>query len=442
MQLISIFFSAVAMLFLCGCPSMFYASTQMPVQSKEDIEVINNPVSIKIERDSSMWGGAIPFVIYDGNKEIGRLGPSGAFEWKREAGYLQLKVSGAATAIAGPNLPDEALYEDYPSAGGTLRFLSGLNVDGKIAIWIKPQQERAPDDFVAFGRAERANTINAYGEFMKAYAKSSKVDEAIRRCDNLIEESGTLNINNLNNKNMDIIKAYLNARPEGKHAPFTEEVDQYYEAEKRPTTKAFEEYLQKYPAGQFDKWAKDNLAFTSLGEVTDQSLIKTQEAACRIAQSGFKRMLQYKKNSSNTMYQIQPTSKAQASATLPKGTDIMLQPASGVEFIQANNRFLMQLNALADIEGLVAQFKGTLHYEEGAQSSCTYVGTVSKKDIKDNFFLEFDGLTDRNIDDHAIPSGLLENSWIIMEGKQYYYNGRHWTHGLNTPFFHIYSDTM
>lgn len=431
---------SVVMLFSSGCVSMFYASTQMPVQNEKALATIRNPAVVKIERENNMWGGAIPFVVYDGQKEIGRLGPAGVFEWKRESGYLNLKITGAVRSIVGPNLPEEAIHEDYLLTGGTLKFISGLNVDGKISIWIKPQQERAPEDFVAFGRAENANTINAYGEFIKTHAKSSKVDEAIRQCDNLIEESGMLNIENLNNQKIEMIKAYLSALPNGKNAQYAKEVNQYYEAEKRPSKKAFEDYLKKWPNGQFERWAKANLAFISLGEAIDQSLIKTQEKACQIARSGFRKMLQYiqgnKKHINTYVYVIEPES-ARYNESLPKGSDIKIQPASGLEFVQVNNLLLMQLNALADIEGLIAQFEGTLKYNETSNPSCYYIGTVTGDGFKDNFFLKFDGLADRHVDDDTNPSGLLEGSWIIMNSKQYYYNGQHWTCGLGDPFFTV-----
>jgi hypothetical protein len=424
------------MMFLfSGCASMFYASTQMPVQNKEELAKIRNPVLLKIAREDNMWGGAIPFVVYDGAKEIGQLGPAGSFEWKREAGYLNLKITGATRVIVGPNLPEESVYEDYLQTGSTLKFISGLNVDGKIAIWIKSLQERAPEDFVAFGRAENANTINAYGEFMKAYVKSSKVDNAIRRCDKLFEDSGMLSIENLHNKNIKMIKAYLSALPKGKHAQYAEEVDQYYEAERRPNKKSFEDYLQKWPNGQFARWAKVNLAFVSLGEATDQSLIKTQERARQIAQSGFKQMLQYmhetKKNVST--FTLAPKNTGYATESLPKSTDIKILPASGLAFIQVNNRNSMQLNALADIEGLVAQFEGTLNCQKSSTSSCYYTGTATVDGFKDSFFLKINVLAGRQV----VLSGLLEGSWISIKNKEYYYDGKNWIHGLDNPFFTI-----
>ncbi len=380
--------------------------------------------------------------------------------------------------IVGPNLPEESVYEDYLLTGSTFKFISGLNVDGKIAIWIKPLQERAPEDFVAFGRAENTNTINTYGEFLKTYAKSSMVDNAIRRCDKIFEDSGMLNIENLNknidkisehnidnlqlqlsnrfstheniskteiselfnienlhNKNIKMMKAYLNALPKGKHAQYAEEVDQYYEAERRPNKKAFEDYLQKWPNGQFERWAKANLAFVSLGEATDQSLINTQERARQIAQSGFKKMLLYmqKTKKNVTSYTLEPENTGYATESLPKNTDIKILPASGLEFAQANNRNIMQLNALADIEGLVAQFDGTLNYQKSSTPSCYYIGTATVDGLKNNFFLKIHVLAGRQVD----LSGIIKGSWISIKNKEYYYDGKNWIHGLDNPFFTI-----
>jgi len=420
MRSISIFFSVV-MVFLSGCASMFYASTQMPVQGKEELAKIKNPALVKIEREDNMWGGAIPFVIYDGKKEIGRLGPSGSFEWKREAGYLKLTITGAVRTIVGPNLPDEAIYEDYQETGETLSFISGLNVDRKIAIWIKPQQKQAPQDILAFGRAEDSNTINAYDEFMKTYAKSSRVDEAIRRCENLIEEAGILNIYNLNNQNIDILKAYLNALPKGKYAQFAEEVNQYYEAEKRPSKKAFEDYLQKWPNGQFEKWAKDNLTFTSFGEATDQSLIETQEAAGQIARYGILTTLQSLKQN----------------GTLP-----VFPNSSGLSVVGTSKGGYMQLNKLGKIGDQAVWIKGTLGCSsDGADNySFYYNGNASNEisggSFKSKFILMYDVLA-RPLRIDSSKISLSEKSWIVVEGKQYYYNGRHWANGLNNPFFSI-----
>lgn len=435
MRLISMFFLSTVMVFSSGCVSMFYASTQMTVPKEEVLAKINNPVVVKIEREDNMWGGAIPFVVYDGPKEIGQLGPAGSFEWKREAGYLNLKITGSTRLIVGPNLPEESVYEDYLLTGSTFKFTSGLNVDGKIAIWIKPLQERAPEDFVAFGRAENTNTINTYGEFMKTYAKSSMVDNAIRRCDKIFEDSGMANIENLHNKNIKMIKAYLNALPKGKHAQYAEEVDQYYEAERRPNKKAFEDYLQKWPNSQFEIWAKANLAFVSLGEATDQSLINTQERARQIAQSGFKKMLLYmqKTKKNVTSYILEPEKTGYATESLPKNTDIKILPASGLAFGHANNRYFMQLNALADIEGLVAQFEGNLNYHKSSTPSCYYIGTATVDGFKYSFFLKIHVLDGRQVD----LSGILKGSWISIKNKEYYYDGKNWIHGLNNSFFTI-----
>ncbi|MDQ7838837.1 MAG: hypothetical protein RDU59_10170 [Thermodesulfobacteriota bacterium] len=401
MRSISIFFS-VAMVFLSGCASMFYASTQMPVQGKEELAKIKNPALVKIEREDNMWGGAIPFVIYDGKKEIGRLGPSGAFDWKREAGYLKLTITGAVRTIVGPNLPDEAIYEDYIDNGATLSFLSGLNVDRKIAIWIKPQQKQAPEDIIAFGRAEDLNTINAYETFMKTYAKSSKVDEAIRRCDNVIEKAGILNIDNLKNKNIDIIQAYLKALPKGKYAQFAEEVNQYYEAEKRPSKKAFEDYLQKWPNGHFEKWAKDNLAFTSFGVVDDHFLVKVMELAGQHVRREFK-----------------PSVKRSEKYEL----------SEAVSFKRT-----VRLDAIG---GRVFRIEGSLneYLKDASKYSIYYIGEASGDGFKYEFTLQFNVVTEPHFNIDRSASGFLVGSKVKTNDKQYYYDGRHWVHGLFNQFF-------
>jgi hypothetical protein len=388
------------MMFLfSGCASMFYASTQMPAQSKEELAKIKNPVLVKIVREDNMWGGAIPFVIYDGKKEIGRLGPDGAFDWKREAGYLKLTITGAARTIVGPNLPDEAIYEDYIDNGATPSFLSGLNVDRKIAIWIKPQQKQAPEDIIAFGRAEDLNTINAYEAFMKTYAKSEKVGEAIRRCDNIIEKAGILNIDNLKNKDVGILKAYLKALPKGKYAQFAEEVSQYYEAEKKPSKKAFEDYLQKWPNGKFEKWAKDNLAFTSFGVVDDHFLVKVMEAAGQYVRREF-----------------QPIKK---------------------------DKSLIALNSLKRtvridaIEGRVFRIEGTIgeYLNDAKEYGIYYIGEASGDGFKFEFTLQFNVVTEPHFNIDRNASGFLAGSKVRTNDKQYYYDGRHWIHGLYNQFF-------
>lgn len=412
---------SIALFFLCmipllsGCPSVYYAKTQMPVQTEQDIAKIKNPATVKIEREDNPWGGATPFVVYDGQKEIGRLGPTGAFEWKREAGYLKLTIKGVPKAIASNAVPDEVTYEDFIQAGDTYGFMSNIVFpDDTWAISIKPQQEQAPEDIIAFGRAEYWNTIGSYEGFITSHAKSPNVDEAIRRYENLIEEAGILNIDNLNKKNIEILKAYLKALPNGKHAQFAEEDNQYYEAERKPSKEAFEDYLEKWPDGKFEKWAKENLASVSLGEVKDPSLIKTQEAACRIARSGFKEILQsLSKDISNTNRPLQST------------------------------RGFQQLNKMEILEDVVVLFKGTLGYsiDTTSKPSLYYNGEVSKGLSSDGFtrkfILQFDVLTDPNIHINTSTSGLLEGSWISMDGKKYLYNGSHWVHGLDNPFFPV-----
>jgi len=416
MRSISLFFLCMIPL-LSGCPSAFYAKTQINPQSTENIAAIKNPATVSIERDDNVWGGAIPVVIHDGNKEIGQLGPSGAFEWKREAGYLHLRMSettGKVGAIVGQGHPEDIFYEDFQKPGDTHRFICGIKVDNDVTIRIEPQQEQAPEDIVAFGKAVYSNTIGSYEGFITSHAKSPNIDEAIRRYENLIEEAGILDIDNLNKKNVEILKAYLKALPNGKHSQFAEDVNQYYEAERKPSKKAFDDYLEKWPDGKFEKWAKENLASVSLGEVKNPSLIKTQEAACRIARSGFKEILQsLSKDISDTNRTLQST------------------------------RGFQQLNKMEILEDVVVLFKGTLGYSIDATSkpSLYYNGEVSKGLSSDGFtrkfILQFDVLTDPNIHINTSTSGLLEGSWISMDGKKYLYNGSHWVHGLDNSFFPV-----
>jgi len=58
-------------LLLSGCPSAFYAQIQIIPQHIKEIARIIDPSTVKIERDNYMWNGAMPFVVYDGDKEKG-----------------------------------------------------------------------------------------------------------------------------------------------------------------------------------------------------------------------------------------------------------------------------------------------------------------------------------------------------------------------------------
>ena len=56
-------------LLLSGYPSAFYAQIQIIPQHIKEIARIIDPATVKIERDNYMWNGAMPFVVYGGDKE-------------------------------------------------------------------------------------------------------------------------------------------------------------------------------------------------------------------------------------------------------------------------------------------------------------------------------------------------------------------------------------
>ncbi|MBN2313977.1 MAG: hypothetical protein JXM79_08600 [Sedimentisphaerales bacterium] len=234
-SLLSVFLGMV--LLLSGCPSAFYAPTIPPVQSPEQIAKLKNPATVKIARDDNVWGGAIPLVIYDGGKEIGQIGPAGAFEWKREAGYLHLRISettGKVGAIVGQGHPEDVIYEDYQKPGDTHEFLCGIAVDEKVTTWIEPKQKKTPEDIVAFYEAAGRNTIDSYEEFITLYPVSSKTNQAVIRYVNLIDEAGLLSFGKLSKKNVTIIQSHLDAIPETRYVQLTEAINQYYEALRKP----------------------------------------------------------------------------------------------------------------------------------------------------------------------------------------------------------------
>ena len=404
MRSISILFLIVSF-FLFGCLSTFYAKTQMAVQTKEELAKIINPTLVKIERDDNYWNGAYPFVVYDGKKEIGRLGPSGAFEWRREAGYIKLTIMGGTTSsvLTGDYSFKGLTHEDYLLAGATYIFKSSLT-DDAMTIVIKPQQTKAPEDIVAFGRAIAKNPTNAYATPIKPQVDSSWIDGLNRQCHYELKESGMLNIYNLANLNIEIIKEFLNAFPKGKYAQYLEEINQYYEAELRPSTKAFKDYLKKWPDGLFKKWAKDNLDFISLGEATDKFLLETQVIVGKIVQ---KKALSVSLNNS---------------------------------YLSTSSTYsdwgLMGLMTAGVIEKQGVMVKGTLSYcsDDSVYYSFYFNGSASNEltDFNSKFILRYD-----DVRAPLLRISLSKGSWIIMDGKHYYYNAHHWFHGLNNPLFHI-----
>jgi len=386
----------------------------MTPQSEEEIAKIKNPVKIRIEREDNVWGGAIPFVIYDGKKEIGRLGPAGYFEWKREAGYLKLTISettGAVGKVVGQGHPNDIIYEDYLQPGDSSSYLCGLTVDDDVTAWIKPQQEQASEDILAFCRAEKSHTIDSYGEFIKSHAKSTRVEEAIRRYEGLIEEAGLLNIDTLNDDTMKTLHAYLAILPHGKYAQFVGDVNQYYEAEKSPSTEVFADYLRKWPHGRFEKRAKDNVAFSSLGTVSDPLLVNALEKTRQSLLSTFKTM-------SKEMEEDIRQRKRKTPSLWYVKTDL----------VKPCKRLV--------VEGVIfdGEFRG--HIERSSRINhewYDYTGDVSVDQFK--YFLK-GGVAPGSPSDITNPN-LYKGSWVTLEDDTYIFDGFHWIHGLTNPFFPV-----
>lgn len=481
MRSISLFF-LVSMFFLSSC-AMFLAPTQMLVQSEAELAKIKNPTTVKIERNKSNIGGSLPFVIYDGGKKVGQLGPSGAFEWKRKAGYLKLTVEGGRSVIPGDGFYvfKDPIHEDYLRAGDTYVFKTGLK-DGVITI--EQQQEKAPEDIISFGRVLASRTIISYNEPMKPHVDSSRIDGLIRQCDYEFEES-VLNIDNLKiqtiditklylnafpempdiynqgNLNINVIKAYLKVFPKGKYAQYSKEVIQYYEAETRPSKKAFENYLTKWPNGHFEKWAKDNYAFDYVGVVQDQSVFEIQTIAGTIVEHGLAEMsgripikkyiysefaiyrfdLNILQRSLSSIYK--PFVGIYANNDLPKGTLVEFLPEQNFSLTIFKKWSLMKLKALASIDSTVAQFNGVLLYiDYPGKPYLHYISRISGDGIKDGFILlKFGGSIDPNADiSNFNLNDLSAGSSIILDKKIYYYDGSYWTHAPINSFFHTIRD--
>jgi hypothetical protein len=226
----------------------------------------------------------------------------------------------------------------------------------------------------------------------------------------LIEEAGILNIDNLNKKNVEILKAYLKALPNGKHAQFAEEVNQYHEAETKPSKEAFEDYLEKWPDGKFEKWAKDNLASTSLGEVKDQLLVEALAKTNRALLDEFMKIVaKCEKDYAGTV------------------TEIRLLDRHTCMHIIRDSLVVLDGSFNLNLTSRHRRFQAEYYY---------YNGEVSVGNLK--FTLRGGVLSIPKFDkDLEIVSGFTEDSSVIRDGKQYHYNGSHWVHGMDNPFFPV-----
>ncbi len=404
-------------LLLSGCPSAFYAKTQINPQSMEDIAGIENPATVRIERDNNVWGGAIPLVIHDGEKEIGQLGPSGAFEWKREAGYLHLRISettGKVGEIVGQGHPDDIFYEDFQKPGDTHRFICGIKVDDDVTIRIEPQQEQAAEDIIDFAKVEMQPSIVRYAGFLKAHRRSSLAGRARNAYEQLLEQAGRFDLENLSRETLKNLEEYVDLCPNGKHVKFLEEAKQYSEAEESPSVDAFTRYIEQWPSGSFLEWAKDNLAFTSRGELTDPALLAEIDRTMNSLgmESVFRNLLEQTK---------EDRLEAKNSAIMS-----MLQTS-----IQYSNENLNGVTFSGAAKAIYYRFRDPDDPNSTEFESYFCEGTASTDQVEVEIHATL--LSSPNTDEEL--SYTVRGSWAFADNKLYYYNGSRWVHGLANPFF-------
>ena len=164
------------MAILSGC-----ASKVVYEQRQVDILKIKKPATVKVIRHENAWGGAFPFIIYDGEEKIGRIGPSGEIEWQRESGLLSLRISfsNKGTIATYPKKVDDIAQLDFQKPGDVHVYETGIiNPTEDLSLWIKPHQKVAPKDIIAFEIADREGTSQAYLEFLKDYPDSPRAPDA------------------------------------------------------------------------------------------------------------------------------------------------------------------------------------------------------------------------------------------------------------------------
>ncbi len=214
------------------------------------------------------------------------------------------------------------------------------------------------------------------------------------------------------NKYIMELTAYLRAFPHGKNAYLYDELTKYYKAEQTMSKRAFEEYLNKWPSGKFEKWAKDNLAFINSEEDSDHLLAKMVEEADRILRDRIKqKFTQLRKTYANNL----------------KNTGRSLEV-----------RELGRFKQLGILDEHAVIFEGSLNatLNSTAESIIYYKGKVDVGESKFKFILKYKLVAEPYF---KIVPGTFDmvplGSAVTMNKKQYYYNGRHWIQRLIGPFF-------